>query len=134
MLEITPDETVSRQDMIDGSYIPNPHLHQSPVQFISANYREFRMSLQHTRSCSANYSFIETLYLSTVLIPSGDSYPCREKKSEFQPVKWEALLGLLWHLNFLFAAAAEHLDSVTQGKLFDTAVGYVAQFLWLSIS
>ncbi|CAB1413249.1 unnamed protein product [Pleuronectes platessa] len=29
---------------------------------------------------------------------------------------------------------AEHLDSVTLGKLFDTAVGYVAQFLWLSIS
>lgn len=37
------------------------------------------------------------------------------------------------YLNFLFHARAEHLDSVTLGKLYHTAVGYLAQFLWLSI-
>lgn len=36
-------------------------------------------------------------------------------------------------LNVLFRARAEHLDSVTAGKLFDAAVGCVAQFLLLSI-
>ncbi len=44
------------------------------------------------------------------------------------------LLTVIQHLNFLFRARAEHLVSVTLGKLFDTAVGYVAQFLCLSIT
>lgn len=52
MLAISPDETVPQQDMIDGSYIPNPYLHQTPKQFISANSWGFLMSLQHTRSSS----------------------------------------------------------------------------------
>lgn len=38
------------------------------------------------------------------------------------------------HLNFLLRARAEHLDSVAMAKLFDKAVGCVAQFLWLSIT
>lgn len=38
----------------------------------------------------------------------------------------------IYHLKILLCAAAEHLDSVTQGKLFDTAAGYVAQFPFLS--
>ena len=41
---------------------------------------------------------------------------------------------VIQHLNFLFRAKAEHLDNVTLGKLFDRAVGYVAQFLCLSIT
>lgn len=52
MLAISPDETVPQQDMIDGSYIPNPYLHQTPKQFISANNQEFLMSPQHTQSSS----------------------------------------------------------------------------------
>lgn len=37
-----------------------------------------------------------------------------------------SLLAEIPHLNFLFRARAEHLDSVTLAKLFDTSVGCVA--------
>lgn len=44
------------------------------------------------------------------------------------------LLTEIEHLNFLFHTRVQHLDSVTLGKLFDTAVGYVAQLMRLSIA
>lgn len=88
MLAISPDETVPQQDMIDGSHIPNPYLHQT----LWAIY-----FCQQPRNSDVPTGVGKTCFFPEISFCTRSIFnPFRclihmQSKWSFQPVKWEAL-------------------------------------------
>lgn len=97
MLAISPDETVPQQDMIDGSHIPNPYLHQTLwAIYFCQQPRNSDVPTGVGKTCFfQKYLFA----LGPFLIPSGVSYTC-SPSDHFS--LWNERLSACWNSSFEF--------------------------------